>query len=433
MTFGLTLIFVFMVYWRPQEWLFPWLFGWPVLDVVVYASVLMLMMESQQGNVNFPKRSPTVYLLGGIVFAGMVSHAVHGYFGGMKQAFIDLFKITFFTLLLVAVLDRPHRLRITCALIVGMCCFMAYHALLQDRRGYGFIGAPPLRIPPMNGKPAYTRSLFFGIFHDPNDMGQMLASSMPLVFAVPKRFHFIKFLGCVGVCLFIYMGFLTCHSRGGWVAFWVIVGAVVAMFVPTRHMPRLAVIGVVASLAAILFGGGKLLDASAWERVEYWGYGNMAFKRQPIFGLGYDMFWQAAGGRPAHNAFVTCYTELGVFGYWMWFNIIQLGVLGCWRVRMLLENETDEEARYMYRFCGLAVAALAGFSASAYFLSRTFLFPFFFLMALANAAPIIVERLYSEPVTLIDPKRDVLKNGTIISLLSIVYIYISILLMNRFH
>ena len=55
MTFALTCIFIIMVFWRPQEWLIPSLYGWPLLDVVIYGALLSLLIETNEGKLRFPK------------------------------------------------------------------------------------------------------------------------------------------------------------------------------------------------------------------------------------------------------------------------------------------------------------------------------------------------------------------------------------------
>ena len=52
---------------------------------------------------------------------------------------------------------------------------------------------------------------------------------------------------------------------------------------------------------------------------------------------------------------------------------------------IVILGATDEKAPK--GFAGLAIASLGGFAASAYFLSRTFIFPLFFLIALVSAIP----------------------------------------------
>ena len=433
MTFFFTVIFMIMVFWRPQEWLVPWLYGWPILDVVVITATMALLMESDQGRIRFPKNAPQIYLLVGLWVAAVMSHVVHGYFAGMTYTMVEIFKICFFTLLLFCVLDSPRRLRVVALLFVVMACFMSIHAILQNLRGYGFAGRRPMWIPSINGNPPYVRSMFFGIFSDPNDLAQFLVTGIPLAFAIPKRMNAVSFLVATAVSYLLIKGYMTTHSRGGTVALVAMCSMLFCLRLPSRWMPYLVGAGLVGALILCGTKGGAMLDMSAHERVVFWGYGNRVFKSNPIFGIGCDMFWQIAHGRPAHNAFVTCYTELGIFGYWMWFGLIQAGLLSSWRSRVVLEARETEEERFLYRYVGLTLAALAGFSASAYFLSRTFIYPFFFLMAMVNAIPRIVDMEFPDVnrAPFLEAKRDVVTMGTIGAFASIVYIYLSIVLLNK--
>lgn len=433
MTFFFTVIFMLLVFWRPQEWLMRWLYGWPLLDAVLGMGVFSLLMESDQGRISFPKNAPQIYLLVGLWAAAVMSHVVHTYFAGMTYTMVEIFKICFFTLLLFCVLDSPGRLRTVAALFVIMASVMAIHAILQDVRGYGFAGQRPMWVPSIQGNPPYTRSTFFGIFHDPNDLAQLLVTAIPLAFAVPRRVTILSFLIGFAVSALLIRGYMTTHSRGGLVAL-VSAGTLIAfMKLPNRWLPYLMVVGLIAALVLCGTKAGVMLDMSAHDRVVFWGYGNRAFKSNPVFGIGHNMFWQIADGRPAHNAFVTCYTEIGAVGYWMWFCLIQAGVIGTWRSRMAVQDRGTEERAFLYRYAGLSLAALAGFSASAYFLSRTFVFPFFFLLAIVNAIPLVTDREFPDidRTPLLDPRRDIMMLGTLGTFASIVYIYMSIVLLNR--
>lgn len=432
MTFYGTALFMLLVFVRPQEWLTPWLYGWPLLNAVVFVSLLALLLEIDQGTISLPRRLPQMWLLVGLWFASMMSHVVHTYFAGMTAAMNDVFKICFFTLLLYCVLDSPRRLRTFARIFVVTACLMALNAILQERRGYGFAWSQPLWIPQIGERPAHLRTRFFGIFSDPNDLAQVLVAAMPLAFAMPRRMNVFSWLFSAGCAYFLFAAYQTTHSRGGTVALVTTAMVMITMWLPARWMPYLIGVGLVAFLGLCGTVGGAMLDAAARERVVFWGYGNQAFKQNPIFGIGYDMFWQIADGRPAHNAFVTCYTELGLFGYWMWFGLIILGVIGAWRVRVILKRPTSEEGFYMRRFTGLGLASMGGFAAGAYFLSRTFIYPFFFLMAVLNAVPRISEPYLPEDhAPVVEPRKDVMWYGTVLTLASVVYIYLSIVLLNK--
>lgn len=431
MTFPLTIIFMFLVFWRPQEWLLPWLYGWPLLDGIVFVSLLSLMMESDQGQIRFTK-SPAVWLSIGLWVATALSHLAHTYFQGMINTVADSFKYCFFLILLLSVLDRPHRIRMVYMVIVAVTVVMAIHCLMQQRVGYGYNGLRPL----MNFRPVTgdweRRSYFFGIFGDPNDTGQMLACCIPLVFAIPRRMHPVAWIGCIGVAWLLFQALLSTHSRGGMLAFVATVATMVMIRLPARWLPYLAIAGLLAGLGICLVKGSAFFDASARERIVFWGLANQEFKKAPIFGLGYGMFWQVAGDRAAHNAFVTCYTEVGLLGYWFWFSLLQFGVIGCWRTMRAFHRPKTEVQRYLKRAAGLSIAAMVGFSAGAYFLSRAFVFPIFFLFAILSSIPLIAQRhLPEDHPPLQNVATDIWGLGTLSTIGSVIYIYVTILILNK--
>ncbi len=431
MAFFWTSVFIVMVFWRPQEWLFPWMFGWPVLDVVVGISALALSIEVNEGRTTIPKILPQLKLLIGLWIAAPLSHIPHGYFFGFKEAIMPVFKICFFSYLLVCVLDRPTRLRTTALLFVGMGLTIAYHAFMQLERGYGFGPVLPYWIEPIDLEPGYYRTCFYGIFNDPNDLAQLFVVCIPFCFALGKRLNIFSFLIGSGLTYYFVKALDTTHSRGGEVGLVAALGTQIALLLPHRWFPYLMFAGFIGFLGICPFSE-SMLDASAHDRVVYWGLANQMFKHNPIFGIGYDMSWQVTlRGEALHNAFVTCYTELGLFGYWFWFLLIQLGIIGAWRARGALRRVADPNAKWIRHLAGMTIVSTMGFCASAYFLSRTFVFPLFFLVAMLAAMPRMAAQ-YIPPnyPPLFNLRRDVYKWGTIGSLISVIYIYISCILLN---
>jgi O-antigen ligase len=431
MTFFLAYIFMVLVFWRPQDWLVPALYGWPILDAIFVVALFALLIEVDQRKVVIPRRSPQVYSLVGVFVAAILSHVAHTYLGGIFATAPEVFKICIFTLLFLCVTDTPNRLRAVAVAIVGLTIVMAVHAHLQAERGWGFKGYPPLFIPPMLGKPAHTRTYFFGIFGDPNDLAQMLATAIPFAFVLFRRSPLLNLAIGGAVAWYLYGALRTTHSRGGMVAL-VTVGATIPIVGWLRRgMPAwLGVLGI-AALMACPFAGG-FLDASAQDRVVFWGLANEQFKSNLLFGIGYGMFWQVAKDMAAHNAFVHCYTEIGLLGYWFWSSLAYVGVVGAWRAMRALADIQDEGAQYVRRFAGMAICATLGYMASAYFLSRAFLYPGFFLFAVLAAIPRIAEQyLPDDHPPLVAFKPDVLKRGSLVALGSVIYIYFSIRFLNK--
>jgi putative inorganic carbon (HCO3(-)) transporter len=432
MTFPLTLLFIFLVFWRPQEWLLPWMYGWPVLDVITYGALISLMLESGQKTVPMPK-TPAIMLAVGLWFASVMSHVAHTNFQGMIDTIPETFKPCFFLLLLVVVTNSIQRLRGVMFVLLLGAVLMAIHSVMQERTGAGFAGLRPLRYYYVFKERWVQQSLFFGIFGDPNDLGQFLATCMPLAFALPKKLNFMALALMGAVVWLLTEGMLATESRGTLIGVVASVACLVFLFLPVKWLPYVGTLMLIAGLVACAFGGGDLLDQSARDRVVFWGNANRYFKTHFLLGGGYGLFGEISGtNRAAHNAFVLCYTELGLFGYWFWFNMLLLGIVGCWRTRVAFRKPKTPAQAYLKRVSGLAIASIVGFSASAYFLSRAYVFPLFFLFALLASIPLIAMRYLPEGhPPLINFRKDVLFTGTLASLFSVAYIYVTILLLNR--
>ena len=59
------------------------------------------------------------------------------------------------------------------------------------------------------------------------------------------------------------------------------------------------------------------------SRVAAWVTGLGIFKAHPVFGIGIDNFSDYnETGNTAHNSYVLCLAELGMFGYFFWMGMI---------------------------------------------------------------------------------------------------------------
>jgi len=174
------------------------------------------------------------------------------------------------------------------------------------------------------------------------------------------------------------------------------------------------------------------MEESVYERLNFWGEANWAFKHNPIFGVGLDFITEFIGGdRAVHNAFVMCYAELGVFGYFFWFTLILVAVIGLSQTKKYVAGDDRSDAKYLHRLSCWGLASFFGFLASAFFLSRAFVFPLFFLISLFGAVPYVARQISEDAKEMYIPGgRDCVILGVPMSLASIVYVYVSILLMN---
>ncbi len=412
----------------------PALYGWPMLDAVIGLSLLALLLEWDSGQVKLDMKRPQYFLLLGLFIAALMSHLSHFYLQGLLDHWMTAFRICFFAFLLFSTMTNVVRMMWVLRVFVFMACFMAIHGILQQDRGYGFGSLPPV----MSWRPGLDimvpRSQFYGIFNDPNDMGQMMATAMPMSFVIFKRKSIISFaIGCA-LCYLLWIGLEGTWSRGSQVGVAVSAAIILIQIFPRRWFLRLLVLCVIAGLAGLPFVG-SFLEGSALERMDFWGQANWVFKRNPIFGVGLGMIHEyIEDDRSVHNAFVSCYSELGVFGYYFWFGLVMTALVGLVRTKVALPKKpTGADLKWLQRSTGWGVAALGGFMASSYFLSRAFVFPLFFLLAMYGAVPFLANSLLSEDdeCRVAPPTSDLcLRVGIPASLMSIVYVYVSIILLN---
>jgi putative inorganic carbon (hco3(-)) transporter len=431
MSFFLLYVFIVLVFWRPQEWLFPWLFGIPLLQGITYMALLAMMMEYQSGRLRFNFKEPQFFLYAGLFFAGLMSHISWFYLEGLLNSWQNMFRLTFFGILLFACCNSVSHLRWICRAFVIIGLVMAIHAILMDVRGYGFTGQTPMMSWRPNVAHAVPRTRFFGIFDDPNDLGQFLVTAMPLCFVFFKSSNFLTVVLGSASCALLLRGFVTTFSRGSQVGLAATVGVAFVMLVFRKRYRLFLLLGLIGILFAVPFS--SRFFGGDWERVNLWGQANWAFKTKPIFGVGLGMINEYLfKSKTVHNAYLHAYVELGVFGYFFWFMLLFLAFLGPLQARRALRHCEHPEGQWLYRFSLWGLAAVAGFAGSAFFLSRAFIFPLYFLTAMLGVVPCLAKGFVPEDS---DDRlglsiRDTCIIGVPASLLSILYIYVAIIILN---
>jgi O-antigen ligase len=132
-------------------------------------------------------------------------------------------------------------------------------------------------------------------------------------------------------------------------------------------------------------------DESARGRIVAWSNGNMMLKMSPVFGVGKGRFGEYAETvKVAHNSFVQCWAELGLFGYFWWLGMVFASVKDSYALGK--ERADDPEKDEMGRLARVLLAAWIGFLASAVFLTRTYTAELFVLIGLVAAMHAIRER-----------------------------------------
>lgn len=367
-------------------------------------------------------RTPQVYILIGMLAAVFLSQAVGNHWlGGGVAALQEFLKaaIVFFLIILNVRALPPLKIIVASLAAVSVYfVFMGAQAYMTADSASPFILMHP---GPLGIKFIRIRGL--GCVNDPNDLAQFLIAVIPLLWVNWERGRAIHNSFCVTLpAMVMAIGLFLTHSRGGLIALLVIMvfglkdrlGAVSSTIIA-------AAMG--AALLALNFSGGRDVSMeSGSDRMGAWSAGLQFFKSSPLLGIGFGTFADQNFGLTAHNSFVLCLAELGIFGYTLWMALLIFtfsglnaiiaasqrgamepdGIIGNESVaahdlagadeRALLRNSIDGEDEHssgqqqeLHRWAKLIRTSLVGFLAAGWFLSRTYVMTLYMLLGMAAA------------------------------------------------
>ena len=379
MAFLTLLLYLFIIYIRPGEWI-PALYRWRLLQLATVAALFFMAAEMALSKRALAKAPHNGMLLG--LFASiLLSHAVHGYASGLIGSFAFFSTNLVAYLLMANIVTTPLRLRAVVWLLIGLSVALAVQGIHQAQTGLGW-AAQPMAYEGLHG-----RITWIGIFNDPNDLALAFIMVIPLLLGeiFKREFFLLKAMPLALVGVLIYGVYLT-DSRGGLLALM----AVFAYFFIKRSRWRVAggFVGLALAALVFLFGPSRLGLMSAGEdsaagRLDAWYYGFQLLKASPLFGRGMDMFTDAYP-LTAHNSFVLAFAELGLVGYFCWVGLLYVS----FKAFSLVQRHDRRLAPYAF---GLQ-AGLVGYCAAAFFLSRTYILLPYLFVALSAATLNIARR-----------------------------------------
>jgi O-Antigen ligase len=425
MGFFLLLVYLVLTFVRPGE-LVPALAEWRVMEAVSILALLGGGLGLLTGR-GPSLRAPQIPLFLAFFGWAAVTLVING--GGGGTAFDQL--VTFAKgsgvafILVVLNVDSVRRVRIVAATFALMALFEAGQGVLAYHTGFGaerFLIGTSLNNDPsgmrevaeaggppgMSSRDEVPRILGLGFLADPNDLANMLVAILPLLTAfrrssAPWRNLVLVWLPIAAT---LYCLYLT-RSRGGILA----LAAVVALTFRARLGRVAAGVIAVLALAAVLwlgFAGGRAMtmDESATGRIDAWSEGLQMLKSSPLWGVGFSTF-SAHYVRAAHSAFVQCFAELGLTGYFLWLALLVVTVddmrsIGRWADEDE-EASQSEELREVSRWGRALAVSVVGFLAGALFLSRAYDVMLYLILGLAVAVRDVAHSLGHLP-----PPRHVL-------------------------
>jgi len=402
---GLTVLFIepfvgllnylAFLYIRPQDFV-PALQGMPLMLLLGggTAALVVLHRAVRQRALVFarvPQHAFVLWFYAAIVVSQIAQMHLHGAF----EASLEFVPTVVMYFLVVELVTTPRRIKIVFILLVHLTLALAVQGLVMHFTGTGF-----------GGKEAYQgRIQAVGIFSDPNDLALIINTVLPLVvlWLFQSRSLLVKLYSVVVIIIFVYAIFLTA-SRGGLLCL-----GLMAILIGMRKFGKF--VGVAAGLAimgALVVLGPRMNtisteEASSYGRLEAWVVGMGLLKGSPLFGVGFGNFMEYHF-RTAHNSFVLCSAELGLFGLYPWLMLIFISIKNARFVeREQLANGERDLAMYTYA----AELALIMFIAGALLLSRTYHPSLFVLFGLCAAITRVFVARSDQRYVLLE-KRDLL-------------------------
>jgi O-antigen ligase len=188
-----------------------------------------------------------------------------------------------------------------------------------------------------------------------------------------------KLLMLVGFGIIGYAIFLTV-SRGTILS----LGVVMVLLFARKYGKVAIALGFVALGAMYVVGSGHLMnlsvqEASSFGRVESWTIGFNLFRSRPLFGVGMDLFTDFHT-HTAHNSFILCAAELGLFGLFPW---LMLFVISMRNARFVANQNFEPSTKELILYANSILYGLVAFAAAGFFLSRTYLELLFILFGLS--------------------------------------------------
>lgn len=242
----------------------------------------------------------------------MASNAANGWFGGALVQFNKFAPVVLAFIVFANVIHDRRRMIVTMAVFAFCAAVLALHGIEQSKLGVGWTGI---------GMSQETRIQYVGIFNDPNDLGLLFVTCLPMAFYLASRGGVARILWWAVIVALCYGIFLT-NSRGTLVATLGLLG----IYLAWRRGPVMGGIMGAVALVALMAMPSRMneLDVtedSAMGRVESWYEGLQMFRENPVLGVGADLY---SDHYPltAHNSFVLVLAETGIIGFTIWLAFV---------------------------------------------------------------------------------------------------------------
>jgi O-antigen ligase len=371
------IIYILFLYTGPQAYV-PALESLRVVFVIGVATIgSMLARRVIHGPETTAPGGPQSLLMGWFLLAVLVSRLAHLEFSEAVSAGYDVLNLFVLFTLVVRLTTTEQRLRqLLIVLLIGTIV-LAAQGIYQHVIGSEIFSFQEFKKGRVTG---------IGHFVNPNMLAIGLVCGIPLALAIFARARnvFARVGIVLALLVIIYALYLT-NSRSGMLSLCVIVG--LALW---RRFGLLWGLGIaaVAFFVVVHFGPSRMselntTEASAYNRMLAWNQGYEIFAQNPLFGAGAGSWYEKYRTLVAHNSFIHCAAELGLFGLAAWVMLAFVSVRNLWYLTKTREHEDDFDA--LRSFANAILLALAAFLFASLFISKTYHVLYFLLLALATA------------------------------------------------
>ncbi len=291
--------------------------------------------------------------------------------------FENFLKIGVIYVLILNLLDTPGRAASFQLVLALSCTFLAGYAIYAKQHSIGLIEG--------------SRVGFVGMLGDPNDLAFTLLMVAPFLLAAFLENGGMRRLGYFTLFAVVALGVLSTQSRGGLLGFLVGGYFLFREKIKSRLLSGL-IVGALA-LGAVVYGGlrertsgavrGMEMDESSQGRLDAWKAGLTMLVKHPLTGVGVNQF-NAHHFLDAHNAYIKVAAETGLVGLFAFGMLVFLSLKNAYHIGRIAARVPHPTERALAR---ALFPTLVGMYTSAFFLTQSWLWFIYIMMAVSAAAP----------------------------------------------
>lgn len=325
MAFLTLLIFLFLVYIRPQDISDSFLTGARlVLPVMALTILFWAIKESASTRKTKILNVTSDYWILALLGAGVLSTIMVHWISYSFKTLLELLKLGTFYFMTSFIVNDENRLNTVTRWLVFLTAIVCFIAILQR------FGIDLLKVGMIlddNGVPSRIQGA--GIFNNPNYLAYTTIFSVPFAFSLIFRGKAIggRLLGLAALIIFTWAVIWT-KSRGGLLCF---VLVLFFLFGQNRSKKTRIFVNSLSIMIILLvitngFGRmGSLLnmrgDKAIMQRIEVWYVALETLKTSPLLGIGYDWSREYLP-KATHSSFVQVGVETGILGLFCWVGFL---------------------------------------------------------------------------------------------------------------